>query len=555
MRSALLGVLYVVGLAVLAADVIAIDVVAAAVLLGLLVGLVAEILFLLRRKRPKLVGAISVVAVVHGLLVWGSMARSPALYAPAFYDEGGLARTVQVLATDVLGTGGIAVIALAAAVLYVGARRLLRRVGVFAIVALGVSCSGRPSTPAGDWRPNVLVVGVDGLRADRLDLMTSLASLEAMRFDRAYVTIPSAVPSWVTLLTGRPPHHHGIRTAYPTTDARTAGMDALPERFAKAGFATVAVSDRPGGALGTIGLGFSRVVQPPAVDPARRRALARQTPLLPLLDSSLGRWLFPAMDAVAPDPVRTARRAVAELPKEPWLAAVALTVEPAGARDPKYRGRFKYAVPGWVRDPDADDVRMARAHYDEGVRAVDRAIGELLSAVDLDRTIVVVTGVRGASLFERVEADGLAGDETTHVPLLLHVPKGRSGREARIVRDVHVAPLFYAFAGVSPPADLDAGPEGVAVAESDGGARMPGPTLLTRQRMVRDERWKLVYVPERKGVKYMLFDTASDPEERADVAAEHPEEVKRLRVALWSFLLGDLAMEARGGFLVPRGSP
>jgi hypothetical protein len=50
----------------------------------------------------------------------------------------------------------------------------------------------------------------------------------------------------------------------------------------------------------------------------------------------------------------------------------------------------------------------------------------------------------------------------------------------------------------------------------------------------------------------MLFDTATDPEERHDVAASLPNEVARLRAELWSWMLKDPAMEQRNGFLVPR---
>ena len=77
-------------------------------------------------------------------------------------------------------------------------------------------------------------------------------------------------------------------------------------------------------------------------------------------------------------------------------------------------------------------------------------------------------------------------------------------------------------------------------------------TRMARHRMVRDERWKLVYVPTRKGVKYILFDTVADPAEVSDVAALHPEEVARLRTQLWAWMLEDQAMEQRDGYLVPR---
>jgi len=164
---------------------------------------------------------------------------------------------------------------------------------------------------------------------------------------------------------------------------------------------------------------------------------------------------------------------------------------------------------------------------------------------------------------------------------------------------VDIAPTLYDLAGVAKPADLD----GRSLAPSlSGGAieprfayaetelwfteeipglppemRMPYPgimalteldtrhnaeivqrrdlvpvTRMARHRMVRDQRWKLVYVPTRKGVKYMLFDTVADPGEIHDVAAAHAAEVTRLRTELWAWMLKDPRMEQKDGFLVPR---
>jgi hypothetical protein len=73
--------------------------------------------------------------------------------------------------------------------------------------------------------------------------------------------------------------------------------------------------------------------------------------------------------------------------------------------------------------------------------------------------------------------------------------------------------------------------------------------------MIRDERWKLVYAPSRKGAKYTLFDTVADPAETVDVADAHPSEVARLRADLWAWLLEDAHAEQRDGFLVPRSVP
>jgi len=76
--------------------------------------------------------------------------------------------------------------------------------------------------------------------------------------------------------------------------------------------------------------------------------------------------------------------------------------------------------------------------------------------------------------------------------------------------------------------------------------------IVAKHRMVRDDRYKLIYAPTRTGVRYFLYDTVADPDEMRDVASEHPGEVSRLSGELWRWMLSDPDMVERGGFLVPR---
>jgi hypothetical protein len=69
-----------------------------------------------------------------------------------------------------------------------------------------------------------------------------------------------------------------------------------------------------------------------------------------------------------------------------------------------------------------------------------------------------------------------------------------------------------------------------------------------------DERWKLVYVPTRSGVRYVLFDLESDPHETTDVSAEHADTVTKMKAELWKWMLEDPLMEQKDGWLVPRGA-
>lgn len=626
---------------------------ATAIGVGLVVGLVADGLFRLRgTEKRTLWKTLVVVAGLHGSLMFWSMARSPQLYAASWYARGGMLRTAQVLVTDVLGTRGVLALVIGFVVMFVRPYRIVgfvrslrfsRKIAMGAVVAFllwppslqrlevrEASAAGT-SGSAQEAKMNVLLIAADSLRADRIvpSVAPNISHLadRSARFDRTYVSIPRTFPSWVTILTGRHPHHHGVRSMFPTWEDRAKDFDALPSRLSRAGYSTGVVSDYAGDIFGRIDLGFGRV-DTPSFDfrqLIRQRALERETPLLPVLHSQLGRRLFPVMRelADAADPMLLAEDVDASLGRlkdKPFFLTVFFSTAhfpyaapaPFYAKytDPSYRGRFKYHKPVGLGDeapPDEADVRQVQGLYDGAVAAIDDAVGHVLgtlAALHLDdKTIVIVTADHGENIYElgrgQGHGDHLFGDAGNHVPLIIHDPRLPMRRTAAIARDVDIAPTLYELTGVQPPNDLDGktlvpsmhgqplDPR-FAYAETElwftesiqgvpPSLRMPypgimglteidqrhnaeivlrrdvtAPTLMARHRMVRDDRWKLVYAPTRTGVRYMLFDTLADPDETRDVAAAKPEQVGRLSAELWSWMLKDPLMERRNGYLVPK---
>ncbi len=309
---------------------VSVAIVAASLALGALVGAVAWALMALRDalhvSRParsvaqETLLALGLVTFLHATLETWSMAGDPSLYEGAWYAHGGWRRTIQVLVTDVLGRTGVGLVALTSCVAWLMGppsawAGILARARAFtvqmapraagALLASGaavlLSRTPAASAAADDGRPNILVLAADSLRADRLDTRTAphLSALAARgtRFDRAYVSIPRTFPSWVTLLTGRHAHHHGIRSMFPRWEERARDFDALPERLARAGYATGVVSDYAGDVFSRIDLGFG-LVDVPEFDfrqLVRQQALERETPLMSVLHSRVGRSVFPVM--------------------------------------------------------------------------------------------------------------------------------------------------------------------------------------------------------------------------------------------------------------------
>jgi arylsulfatase A-like enzyme len=639
---------------------------AAAIVVGIVLGALAGMLVQLRQviaRRALVSGpglgfrALGVLVVLHAWLVLDAMARAPQLYADTWYARGGVRRAVQVVATDALGTRGTLVVGVVLLAAYLAGppaswrawpRRIADLFGrgdvrtaaavvgpVIALAALWPNTRlARAATTSA--RPNVIILAADSFRADRLT--TSVAPhLSALagrgtRFDSAYVSLPRTFPSWVTILTGRHAHHHGIRTMFPRWEDRAKDFDALPERLRRAGYATAVVSDYAGDVFSRIDLGFDRV-DVPTFDfkqLVRQRAIERQTPLLPVLHSRLGRALFPVLREmnVAADPrmlETDAERALDDVSGsgKPFFMTVFFSTahfpyaapSPYYARytDPSYRGRFKYHKPvglgGEARLDDAD-VAQVRALYDGAITSIDDAADKLLAALDKrglrENTVIVLTADHGETLFDNGHGQGhgdhLFGDEGTHVPLVVVDPRHASSRrDGRVVRDVDLAATLYELTGTEAPRDLDGvsltpaldgkpTPEERAYAETElwmgevpalpDELRLPYPALahltevdtehhdelvlrkdveavttVARHRMIRDGRWKLLYVPTRKGVKYMLYDVVADRGETHDVAAEHPDVVNAMRGALWRWMLEDSRMVERGGYLVTRDAP
>lgn len=653
-------------------DRIVLALTAVAVVLGGLLGLLAALLVRVRdrlARRPPgspfriAVRVAALVIALHGLVEAHAMADTPSLYAQAWYARGGLHRLIQVLLTDDLGPRGILICGVAAVLFYLAgpvsqwkrwpsrlaraflwrARPSLGGTAVGASAAAGLLVAGiafqGPSRTAhaksAPHRPNLLILAADSFRADRLEprVAPNLSRLadKGARFDRAYVSLPRTFPSWVTLLTGRFPYHHGIRSMFPRWEERAKDFDALPERLARVGYVTGVVSDFAGDIFDRIDLGWSHT-RVPTFDfreLIRQRALERETPLLPFLHSRAGRAVFPALREMndAADPRMLADDAIDAIGAahgHPFFLTVFFSTAhfPYAApapyyrrfTDASYRGRFKYYKPVGLEHeaaPDDADVAQVRGLYDGGVASIDTAAQRILLALDRlalrENTIVVILADHGESLYENGRGvghgDHLFGDEVTHVPLVIFDPRAPAGRRVpAVVRDVDLAPTLYDLVGVMPPRDMDGQSLGalmsgareamprLAYAETglwftediaglDASLRIPYPgiaettevdadhhddvvlkremrglALVAKHRAVRDDRYKLVYVPRRAGVKYVLFDTLDDPAETRDVARDHPAEALRLQGDLWKWMLADPTMEERGGYLVPRAA-
>jgi arylsulfatase A-like enzyme len=190
------------------------------------------------------------------------------------------------------------------------------------------------------------------------------------------------------------------------------------------------------------------------------------------------------------------------------------------------------------------ELRHLRATYAASVTAVDRWLGHFLAGLrgrGLGRdTVIALVSDHGIYLGEHRltgKSDSYLHPELIQVPLLLRDPDGlgAGGKSDYWASTIDLAPTLTAMAG-APASKLFEG--------TDLSPLLRGGAPAAERRFtyggygnfsfVRDERW--AYVVRNDDGWRLLYDLDSDPAERRDVAARHPEVTQRM----WERLLGEV---------------
>ena len=359
-----------------------------------------------------------------------------------------------------------------------------------------------------DSRPNILMLGSDTLRADRLGVagyrrqltpkLDQLAA-SATQFTQCYVPCARTAPSLISLFSGTWPHRHGIRDNFVADAETRLSVPCLPQILAEAGYSTAAVSDWCGADLGKFSLGFQQVEAPD--DQWNIKYLIRQGPkdlrlfLSLFTHNRFGKQFLPELYYLAGVPLtskvgRDARAQLSSLAEadKPFLLNVFLsaTHPPFGSEypyytrfsDPAYAGESKFVM-ARLTDPQEIIRRQGDSRkefdldqildlYDGCVQSFDDEAGIILdhlAACGLaDNTIVVVYSDHGMEFFEHEtwgQGNSAVGDFSARIPLIIHDPRTHgSGVQQQIVRSVDIAPTLLELAGLAIPEAM----EGVSLA-------------------------------------------------------------------------------------------
>jgi arylsulfatase A-like enzyme len=436
------------------------------------------------------------------------------------------------------------------------------------------SAVGAREAPIGPDRPNVLLITVDTLRADRLGVygndtaptpVLDRLAREGVRFELAIVPQPTTNATHATLFTGPYPSGHGVRAHM--LDTLRAGVPTLGERLRSAGYVTAGlyswISLEP--AYSGFERGFDTyenyTVNTPtylASRPLQALALgykkATERLALPgLFDQQLGaaKRVEDVLDGKADVTTDAAMRWLYERGTEPFFLWVHY-FDPHYPYSPPepYAAAFDHPCDGCVdggmhtvdqalqgRAFTPHEVRRLFGLYDGEVAFTDAQIGRLLRTVGelglAERTLVVVAGDHGESFNEHgLWVHGLSlYQHDVHVPLILRYP--RVLPSSRVVRGpvslVDVMPTILDLVGLPvPPAvegrsllPLVRGEE----AESSRAAVTSVDEADSQLALLR-RTWKLI-LDTRTGWTE-LYDLADDPSEVFNRAEQEPEVVARL---------------------------
>ncbi|HEY2966765.1 MAG TPA: sulfatase, partial [Casimicrobiaceae bacterium] len=353
--------------------------------------------------------------------------------------------------------------------------------------------------PRPDGRPNIVLIGSDTLRADRLfgagyrrELTPNLARLakRAAQFTDCYVPCARTAPSLVSLLSGTWPHRHGVRDTFVTPEQTRLPVPSLPQVLKAAGYRSGIVGDWAASDAEKFNFGFDDRDLPE--DQWNIKFLLRQGPkdlrmfLSLFTQNAFGKAFLPEIYYLGGVPLTEevgcdTRRMIGRLAEgsAPFflVSFMATTHPPFTSKypyyslysDPAYCGESKFIM-AKLRDPweiiraqaepkSKFDLEQVIDLYDGCVRNFDDEVARILAYLDAsklaDNTIVVVFSDHGFEFFEHEtwgQGNSAIGDFSARVPIIIADPRLRGPRKVtRVVRTVDIAPTLLELAGLPVP--------------------------------------------------------------------------------------------------------
>jgi arylsulfatase len=410
-----------------------------------------------------------------------------------------------------------------------------------------------------DGRPSVVLITVDTLRTDHMSAYgyerETTPNLEALFgrsavFTEAITPRPKTTPSLASLLTGRYPHGHGVRTLYQPLAGEIPTLQGILQEsgYSTSAFVSNFVLVRE---LSGLDAGFD--IYDDFVterelnrDVFHRNAEATVAAVLGWLDGREDdRPFFLWVHFIDPHgPYQ---------PPEPFDRQF---------RSPPGPELAPQVIPDYQRQPGITDLQRYVDLYDGEIRYTDAQIGRLLQGLGgaefLDDNIVIFSTDHGESLGEHsyfFEHGEYLYDQCSRVALSIAAPGLDAIEIDSQVSNIDLLPTLLSRLALPVPDGVDGRDLAGAIRGEESPSRTTFIEHASKYKAIRTRDWKLILRRDAEGrtLGREVYHLESDPAETRNIASFQPGKVAELEPLLLEWVALDRSLDLSEG-VVPQGA-
>ncbi|WKJ91884.1 sulfatase-like hydrolase/transferase [Methylomonas montana] len=353
-------------------------------------------------------------------------------------------------------------------------------------------------------KPNIIMIGSDTLRYDRVDnrsyhrtLTPNINKLRAngLLLNNCITPLARTAPAIASLFTGLWPHHHKIRDNYPYEADCKLQQPSLVDILNDQGYRTAVISDWSGGDFAKLSFNFKETSLPE--DQWNIKLLLRQGPSLIrsfislFTNNELGKRFLPELYYLAGVPLvrqlgLECRQLMARSGEKgrPFFINLftSATHVPFNSEYPyynlftpkDYKGESRFIMTRLAsaeeiinkqeRGAESFDVQQIINLYDSCVKQFDDEVGKIVDYIEksglTDNTIIIIYSDHGADFFETGswgQGNTLVGnDPSGRIPLVIKGPGIPKGMDfPYISRTIDIMPTLLNLLDIPIPTTLD----------------------------------------------------------------------------------------------------
>ncbi len=388
-------------------------------------------------------------------------------------------------------------------------------------------------------KPNIILLSIDTMRADRFSNRTSPNLVEFAKksivFDNAYCTFPSTLPSHTSVMTGLYVGHHQV--SRPVDEIVRVKqippqLTTIAEMAQQAKYFTAGITD--GGFVSKF-FGFDRGFHQYSENiHMARKDVATIANAVTWLNKNSQRPFFLFLHSYeVHEPFNPPPEVFRKLFPKP-----ALDQQPVITMDLLHR-----IVKGDIV-PKESQKEFIRQCYDAEVYFFDQNFATLLNELKrlkLDQnTVILIFADHGEQFFDRENSFGhgkTLAPEEIRVPLILHIPGKKPEQRKDLVSLVDIYPTVANLMGIKPAARGD----GINLLEPANSKQRFNRPIFYEVTYGKEARWgaqthefKLV-LDKQKGTE-SFYDLRKDPEERNDLGKTESRSLKQMKQLLASYV-------------------